>query len=106
MKNVISCFLCSLIIFAIACSKKENVTKSEDLLIEEVLNLKSVESQRLAFSQLLTPQQQSDIWHRRINQMMKENVLNQKQKDVVLLLKVKLNSEVFGNPQKRDVFLN
>ncbi len=106
MKNVISCFLCSLIILAISCTKKENATKSEDLLIEDVLSLKNVESQRLAFSQLLTPQQQSDVWHRRINQMMKENVLNQKQKDVVLLLKANLNSDVFGNPQKRDEFLN
>lgn len=96
----------SISVFLISCTKSGYKEKNDKLLVDEVMAIKNSDAQRLSFSELLNPEQKSELWHGRINQMMKENVLNQSQKNLLISLKSNLSAKVFQDKDQRDIFMN
>lgn len=101
MKKLI--FLLCIVLF-FSCSKKNTKVDNTTAVLKEVLNLKSAESQRLAFSEILTPEERLQVWSNRLQEILLTQELSNVQRNLIVNLRKKLKTEIFQESKCRDQF--
>ncbi|XVJ67958.1 MAG: bacteriocin fulvocin C-related protein [Lacibacter sp.] len=89
-----------------SCKKENKSQTSVDLkIIEEVLLISDQSSQKLAYDQILNAAEKYVLWQNRIDKIIAENELTQKQSTHLQLLKKSFTVEFFANKEARDKFM-